>query len=352
MQRCLHVVSSADRRGAEVFATELDRRLRERGLGSSVVALSPAVGENPLDIHVIGAGRRSLQMVRRLAALARNADVVVSHGGTTLIPCLLAASAARRPFVYRNIGDPGVWGAVPAAKFRVGLPLRRACNIAALYPQAGEEILRRYGVRPERVVVIPNAADPDQFLPADAGRKAAARDKLGLSHDAKVVGWVGALSNEKRPLLAIEAAAQAGAHLVMAGSGPLATECRALCERGANDVMFLGQVADPRMIYAAADLILMPSITEGLPATAIEAALCGLPVVASNVGGLTHVIDDRTTGILVDEQTPQGFVRGIADAFAGREHLGAAARIRCAELFSFDNVADLWLNLLLDAARH
>ena len=62
---------------------------------------------------------------------------MVSHGGSTLAPVALCSRIARRPFVYRNIGDPVYWGQVRGANLRVGLPLRAASHVVALYDGCG-----------------------------------------------------------------------------------------------------------------------------------------------------------------------------------------------------------------------
>jgi glycosyltransferase involved in cell wall biosynthesis len=142
---------------------------------------------------------------------------------------------------------------------------------------------------------------------------------------------MGALSAEKNPVAGVEAMASlAEAQLVVAGGGPLADEC---VERGRQmapgRVHLLGPVDDPTAVLAAADLLLLPSHTEGIPAVAIEAMLAGLPVVASRVGGIPEAVVHGETGLLLDDPTPFRLARAVEQA-----------------LRDADVVADAWSDLL------
>jgi D-inositol-3-phosphate glycosyltransferase len=100
-------------------------------------------------------------------------------------------------------------------------------------------------------------------------------------------------------------------------------------------VRFLGAVEheDLADYYALADICVVPSRTETFGLVALEAQALGTPVVASAVGGLTEIIEDGQTGILVADREPQAFARAIAsllDDAALRERMGEAARLRAA----------------------
>ena len=156
--RVLQVTSTNDRRGAETFARQLGVALRRLGLEVTDVALAPSDATDPQPFTVLGPGRTHPRTLTNLHRAVRNHDVVVAHGGTTLQPVAAAATAARRPFVYRNIGDPEFWGRARGAGLRVGLPLRRAATVMALYPTAADYLRRRYRLRPDRVVLTSNAS--------------------------------------------------------------------------------------------------------------------------------------------------------------------------------------------------
>lgn len=306
--KVLQVVSSPQRRGAEVFALQLGEVLERQGHHVSTVALAPSDDRAQLPFEVLEHPRHHPKGVASLVGHLRRHDVAVAHGGSTLGPVALAATLARRPFVYRNIGDPQFWGDVRAADLRIGLPLRRAASTVALYPAARDYMIERYRLDPRRVSVASNAVDADRFPRRTAATRAAARSTLGIAQDATVLGYLGALSPEKRPEWAFDVATDLGdVVLLVAGDGPLRDSLTARAEVRSRrdgprpDVRLLGAVADPAAFLAAVDVLLLPSRTEGVPGALIEATLTGVPVAATAVGGVSDVIAATGGGIACDD---------------------------------------------------
>lgn len=345
----LHLLASTDRRGAEVFARELHEELVRRGHHGDLVALS---GAGAPGVEVLDA-LRSPAAARALRQRARRADVVLGHGSRGLVGGTLATLGSRTPLVYRSIGDPRYWGASWARRVRVGLQLRRAAQVTALWPDAGRAIVDQYGVAPERVTVIPNGADDRRFCPADEQRRQDARRALGLAEDAPVALAIGALSPEKRvPELIAAVAATPDVVVVVAGDGPQRPEVeRALAALPPGRGHLLGTVTDVAAMYDAADVVVLASATEGQPGVAIEAGLCGLPVVATDVGGVSSVVIDGTTGLLVPfDAAADVLARAVVEAIARREPLGRAARERTAASLTVAVVAAQFESVLATAA--
>ena len=140
-----------------------------------------------------------------------------------------------------------------------------------------------------------------------------------LDPDQPVVVYLGALSSEKDPLLAIDVMGEVpDAQLVVAGSGPLGQQAAARAAAVAPErIRVVGAVREPASLLAAADALILPSRTEGIPAVAIEAGLAGLPVVAARVGGLAEVVVDGETGVLVDERSPGAMAAALRRVLAG-----------------------------------
>jgi glycosyltransferase involved in cell wall biosynthesis len=99
-------------------------------------------------------------------------------------------------------------------------------------------------------------------------------------------------------------------------------------------------------VLAAADALVLPSRTEGIPAVVIEAGLAGLPVVASAVGGIPEVVVDGETGALVTPGDEVGLAEAITRALAHAGTLGPAGRERCRRRFELTPVAAAWGALL------
>jgi glycosyltransferase involved in cell wall biosynthesis len=183
--------------------------------------------------------------------------------------------------------------------------------------------------RPDQFVVIP----PGVSLPRPPPARAGARAALGLPDDGPVVAYVARLTGVKRPDRMIAVAREvAEATFVVAGDGALQSELRASAP---PNVRFLGWRADIENVYAAADLVLLTSDNEGMPVTLIEAALCGVPAVATDVGSTAEVVVNGRTGVTVapDPSFLAAAVRGLLADGSGSREMGLAARDRARDLF-------------------
>jgi glycosyltransferase involved in cell wall biosynthesis len=141
------------------------------------------------------------------------------------------------------------------------------------------------------LAVVPPGISTERFRPADQG---AARQRLSLGQNVNVIGAVGRLSAVKGHSSLIEALPlmPESVHLVIVGDGPErhALEKLTATLRLTERVRFLGQRDDLELIYPAFDLLCQPSIAEGLPRTILEAQSCGVPVVATRVGGMAEAV--------------------------------------------------------------
>jgi glycosyltransferase involved in cell wall biosynthesis len=162
---------------------------------------------------------------------------------------------------------------------------------------------------------------------------------------------MGSLSREKRVDLAIDAVAKlANVSLLVVGDGPERTRLQTMAAAAGAPVRFLGPVERPQNVLAAADVVVMSSDTEGQPAVAIEAGLSGLPVVATRVGGLSEVVEDGETGLLVVPGHAAGLAAAIQSALAHRSEMGNAARTHCLARFDLDRIAVQWQQLIRSVA--
>jgi glycosyltransferase involved in cell wall biosynthesis len=179
----------------------------------------------------------------------------------------------------------------------------------------------RAGWRQERTTAIYDnvAFEPHRL---DRDQRARVRDRLGMPRNGWIVLYVGRLSAEKRPGWALDLAdrlADEGVSLLIVGDGPLGGDVQSRLRRRPN-VRWLRAVDRDRLaeIYGAADVLVVPSITEGVPLTLLEAVSAGLPVVATNVGGMVEF--DGEPGIrLVGSRDFEAFVRAVARSLAHPE---------------------------------
>lgn len=205
--------------------------------------------------------------------------------------------------------------------------ISQADAIVASSPQERQWLTDLYSAHPERIHMITPGVDHDLFTPGDSeGSKAA----LGLG-GKKVLAYVGRLQPLKGPEIAIQALDAlrtsapelAGEVTLLVVGGPSgnggaseAVRLHALTsELGLEgSVRFLPARPQSQLpeIYRASDVVLVPSHSESFGLVALEAQACGVPVVASDVGGLKSIIKDGATGFLVDPGSPEVFAEGAA----------------------------------------
>lgn len=190
------------------------------------------------------------------------------------------------------------------------------------------------GVDRGRVHVVPNGVDA-RFCPGD---RLAARRRLELPEGAFLVLFVGLLVPVKGVELLVDAFRRGlpeNARCVLVGDGSLEPHLRSLAnEEGLGErLVFAGRRPSGEIPtwMQAADLLVLPSLSEGRPNVVLEAQACGIPVIATRVGGTPELIGDGETGVLIEpgdvEMLAHAIERLAADAGL-RARMGAAARKR------------------------
>jgi len=198
-----------------------------------------------------------------------------------------------------------------------------------------EELLAARIGRPDQYVVIP----PGISLPNPPPDRSAARTALGLPHNGLVVAYVARLTKIKRPDRMIAVAREIPeATFVVAGDGPLQSELRAISP---PNVRFLGWRGDVENVYSAADVILLTSDNEGMPVSLIEAALYGVPAVATDAGSTAEVVQDGRTGLIVVPEVGSlvGALRRLLTNTRERREMGLIARHWAEEAFGVQSMA-------------
>jgi glycosyltransferase involved in cell wall biosynthesis len=344
--------------GPASHAPEIAEFLRDRGHRVEVITTADATPEPvPYPLRFV---RRSLPPGVRHAAVAvlvargaRAADVVyeVSMLGRSALGSLLAGSPlvaklpsdpayerARRRGFFRGDMDafqryPG-GAAVKALRAARDLELRRAARIVC--PSAYlRQLAIGWGIAPERVTVVPNAAPPLPPLPP----RAELRRRLGIEGPTLV--FAGRLTRQKTLEVGLAALARtAGVRLLVAGDGPERSrlESRA-AELGLGErVRFLGPQPRDRVLELlhAADASLLSSAWENFPHAVVESFAAGTPVISTAVGGVAEAVRDGDNGLLVA-------AGGVAELAAAMERFfateGLAAALRAGAAASAERYA-------------
>ena len=200
--------------------------------------------------------------------------------------------------------------------------------------------------------VIPNGVELERFSPGD---RAEARARVGLPSDGRVVMFAAnsTRSNQFKDFAALERAL-GGLDGVIAVSVGEAGETRRI---GSNELRMIAPQPDLTPWYRAADLYVHPARADTFPTTVLEAMACGVPVVASDVGGIPEQVVEGETGQLV----PVGDAAGMAQAIeslladrARRDAMARAARERAVERFDARRMVDAyvdWYERLAEESR-
>ncbi|HSH23172.1 MAG TPA: glycosyltransferase [Acidimicrobiales bacterium] len=231
-----------------------------------------------------------------------------------------------------------------------------ACSDAILANGAeeAEQLRRHYDAQADRIEIVPPGVDHAFFAP---GHRDGARAALGWGRPGRISA-IGGRSADQHPVLLFVGRIQPlkgldvavatlarlkypDAELVVVG-GPSGADGPAELARVKDLIATLGLTDRVRFVdpqphhvlptwYRAADVVLVPSRSESFGLVALEAAACGRPVVAADVGGLRTVVDHGRTGYLVDDRRPEAYAARVAEilrdpALAERLGRGAAAR--------------------------
>lgn len=211
-----------------------------------------------------------------------------------------------------------------------------------------DQELEGIGIRPEQRVFIPNGVDTEAFKPLSPHEKDALRATLDLP-TGPVALFSGRLAAEKRVdrLISVWKSIQSerpDAMLLILGTGDQEAALKKLAlELGlSSSIRFPGHVAEVSAYLQAGDLFVLPSVTEGLSNSLLEAMAAGLPAVATRVGAAPDLITQGENGWLIppdDDQALCEALLALIDDPVLRQALGAAARRRVEQDFSLSLVA-------------
>lgn len=362
--KVLHLVHSNQRRGAELFAVRLADNLDKRDFESALCVLHhTASGTLPCDsvrTFPLGDGSGTkwartpieLGKVLSLHKVLRNfqPDIILCHGSSSLKYGALSRLLYRKPVrVYKNIGIASFWSGGQIGSWINRKLIDQFQAVVSVSKQGRGDFISTYGVAPERVEVINNGLQISDFDMVLKEAKRYQRGILGLTDRELVLMSVGSLTPEKQPETLVDLASELlrlkiPCRLLLVGEGFLRPQIESqILNLGlTNCVHLVGDRSDVPALLAAADLFVMPSRTENMPAALIEAGLAGLASVAYNVGGVAEVVEHGLTGLLAPPQDFQELLRATASLCQDpgqRQAMGAAARHRCLELFDIKKVA-------------
>ncbi len=354
----LDLVRHLDRtRFAPVVYASLDRpdaRVEE-------YASLPAAG---VPLRVLRMRRRpspaDLPAALRVARLCREDGIDLLHGHSSKGGLVARLAGAR-------LGIPVVYTA-NGFSFQMHTPMRPVYALAerllagltdriVCVSEGEREAARARGLPENRLVVIPNGVDAADWPLPSGEERAAARRRFAIGESEVLIGSVGRLTPAKGYECLIEAMRRLAdrapsARLVIWGDGELRDRLARLAGAAgaAGRARLGGYVDDLRAAYAAMDVFVLPSLWEGAPYVLMEAMLCGLPAVVSNVPGNRDIVVNGLHGLVVPPSDPQALAEALAALVADprrREEMGRRARQHVLVQFSIERMMTLTQELYL-----
>jgi glycosyltransferase involved in cell wall biosynthesis len=354
--RVLHLTLSVSRGGRRDAIQMLIEHLRPLGVECGLVGLR----DRPADAADVAgfvdyqfglglSGRPGLRQLLELRRLCRDRGVELIHSHDAASQYVasmlrLVSPALRSVMTHHRTLPLEAAGLKNRLRNLVTLPL--AQRVLTGSNDRRDYFLRETGVSPEKVSVIPLGADLSRFHPDPCSRQAI-REELGLPPETLVAVAVGHFGPEKGIDQVLEAAGRVASeasgtlwHLVVLGTGP-DEQVNAMQELGASRlgkrVTFLGFRDDVPRWLQGGDLMIHAARQEAFGLVVVQAMACGLPVVATAVGGVAETVGDGESGRLVpagDLAALAGAIRELLVDSATRAHMATMALDRARSHYS------------------
>jgi glycosyltransferase involved in cell wall biosynthesis len=307
-----------------MFASQLATHINENGHRAILVFVFP--GSAPLPFsgeikHLNGSPKKRLWDVnawRTLAQLIKEEkpDVIQANAGDTLKYAVFSKLFFKwkQPIVFRNASTISLYIRSLPAKMLNGFFFRHASKIVSVSNTSATDFAKLFPAFSNRIVTVPIGIEETGIPDTNNTNPLQGVQKPALVH-------VGGFSFEKNHVRLIEIfegirKKQPNASLHLVGSGPLKEQMEALVKQKGleQQVRFYGFRNDAMQFIKNADVLLLPSIIEGLPGVILEAFYCKTPVVAYNVGGIGEVVINDTTGRLVPKGNEEAFIDSVLAA--------------------------------------
>lgn len=354
MKNVLHLCESSETGGAESVLISIAECLDRSKYASIVCLLSEGWVTQQLDKrgieNIVIPQPRSLDLGWLAKALGllkrRRIDVMHSHEFATNAYAAILSRVSGTPFVATVHGKNHY-----ADRWRRRAGYRYAARHGTMVPVSEDLkkfLVEQLGIPANLLHVVHNGIDLERYRPERTG--ADVRLELGIRPDQPVVGTVGNLFAVKGQIYLLRALAKVVAAvpdvvLLLAGEGDqieaLQREVGGLGLQG--HVRFLGFRSDVPRLLEAFDVFVLPSLSEGLPLSILEALAYEKPVVASNVGGVSEIIEDGVSGLLVPPMDRDALADKVVQVLkqpALSASLGKAGRRRVESDFSLEQM--LW----------
>ena len=304
----------------------------------------------------------TLKILAMIKDYRRKGYSVIIHAMDTIYGGMAAFFASKltgSPFVTHTHGVRAYFmqvtsksNVVKTIDFLIERIVVKNCFLLISVNQEAAKFWNTYGVPKDNIRIIPVPIETKLFAPSENAR-ATVRGELGINANSIIYSYIGRLSPEKNLMTLMEAfrKANVNAKLLIVGDGPLMpTLKRYVRSRNmSSKVIFTGFRDDIHNVINAVDILVLPSLVEGLPTVILEAYSNGKPVIASDIPSIREVVQNRGDGILFHPYSVDQLKNAIIELYENsslRVKLAANARKK-AELYDANTI----LSKLLDVYK-
>lgn len=328
--KVLQIVQRPQLRGAEIFACQLSAELNRLGHITDILFLfGDASQQLPFDLHFmyLGATEKKrwfdFKAYRKLSGIIKKGgyDIVQANAGDTLKYASLSKKIYRwkTPLVFRNANKISDFITSRSKKLLNRWLISEVDYVASVSELCRKDFIKTFNFPLQRTATLPvgvNVTSQNRYL---------SYKEMGIDGSGPFILHVGSFVKEKnhKRLLYIFCNVVKDfpqAKLLLAGEGKLMGEIKQLASSLAvNDaVVFLGRRDDIRILMHNADVLVLPSLIEGLPGVILEAFAERLPVVAYDTGGISEVLQPGKTGWLIKKGDEVSFTEAVKDCLRNK----------------------------------
>lgn len=373
MIRVCMFVPDFDRTGGyEKQAFSLSRHLKRKGLGVFILtnkrgkdAASFEDREGIVIRRILPPPGKSLQygfalfraFLSFFIRFGEEFDLIHAHALTpaSVLGMLIGKAFGKKSLIkIATEGDLEKFVHSPLFTHRVPMKLLKHADCCISISNSIKEELLFGGVPSRKIFSTFNGVDTEVFKPLDAEGSSRKKGSLSLPHKM-IVTFVGRFVHRKGIDVLLRAwgrvvSGRPDAHLILIGFGDEEAGLRDLARniKIEESVTFLGEITNVIDYLQASDLFVIPSRKEGNPNTLLEASACGLPVVATSIGGIVEVVKDGQSGVLVpsdDEEALAGKILLLLGDEEYRMKLAENARSEALSRFSFETIGSRYEEL-------
>lgn len=290
-------------------------------------------------------------------------DIVHTHTAKAGALGRLAAKMAGVPVIIHTPHGHNFYGYFNGFISRVIIFIEKVLavftdRLIALTELEKQDYLKFRVADEQKTVLVYIGLELDKFLANNADK---VKGSFSINNREKVVGYVGRLDPIKGVQFFVEAARlclqkNISLKFILVGEGILRKELEdKVTLWGLNDkIVFTGWRDDIPDIMSILDILVLPSLNEAVGIVLIEAGSLGVPVVASNVGGIAEIIKDKQTGILVEPADPQAIAEAVKELLDNPQKMLAmsnAAKNRVKDRFKAENMVQATLNIYQEVLK-